>query len=280
MEAQRLAVKLPVVRRVKFTSKLEVEGRDLNFEEGQTVLLDIVSCPRSFGLFHSLHDLLTHLSQFEASKDKDKFGKKAKDIQLDYESSDYLPYVSSLSAGLGPINGRSLVAPSLAAMIKVMAQMRNLRRAHHTQGRLKRINIDQGYESYASYMAPMRVEELRRKKKEKPAPRPDLDTYVTPEWDEMIPFPSTWKVRFDGYGATEPKFFDDFAIHQKEPDQLRYQPNGPSHVGGTFAEQICICNVAGIECQCKEGKAEAKGEAGKTEVLKSIMGSQHAGCGW
>ena len=35
-------------------------------------------------------------------------------------------------------------------MIKVLAQMKHLRRGHDTQGRLKKINIDQTYEGYAN----------------------------------------------------------------------------------------------------------------------------------
>ena len=84
-------------------------------------------------------------------------------------------------------------------MIKVLAQTKNLRRGHHTQGKLKKISLDQSSEGYANFMAPMRVEEIRRKAKINRREdifndgilKPQTDTYLTAEWDEMIPFPTS-----------------------------------------------------------------------------------------
>jgi hypothetical protein len=95
---------------------------------------------------------------------------------------------------------------SLTAMIKAVAQMKNLRRGHDTQGRLKRIKLDSSSEGYSNFMAPLRMkmveadaEYARNHSKGKEANRvftPDIlkprtDTYLTPEWDEFVPFPTS-----------------------------------------------------------------------------------------
>ena len=103
-------------------------------------------------------------------------------------------------------------------MIKVLGQMRNLRRGHDSQGQLKKIEVDQSYEGYSSFMAPQRMEQIlrdvmnERQRETKPTDtaemtdrkrqaedmqidrrvlKPRTDTYLTPEWDEMIPFPTS-----------------------------------------------------------------------------------------
>ena len=48
-------------------------------------------------------------------------------------------------------------------MIKVLGQLKNLRRSHDTQGKLKRIRVDQTSEGYANFMALMR--DIRREAK-------------------------------------------------------------------------------------------------------------------
>lgn len=62
-------------------------------------------------------------------------------------------------------NARKSAVLGLTAMIKVLAQLKNSRRSHDTQGKLKRFRIDQTSEGYANFMAPMRVEEIRREAK-------------------------------------------------------------------------------------------------------------------
>ena len=99
-------------------------------------------------------------------------------------------------------NAKETAILGLTAMIKVLAQMKNLRRGHDTQGRLKKINIDQTYEGYANFMAPDRMEKIRwevekanskagNKVFDERILRPRTETYLTPEWDEMIPFPTS-----------------------------------------------------------------------------------------
>lgn len=94
----------------------------------------------------------------------------------------------------------------LTAMIKAVAQMKNLRRGHDTQGCLKRIKLDSSSEGYSNFMAPLRMkmveadaEYARKHSKVKEADkvftpdilRPRTDTYLTPEWDEFVPFPTS-----------------------------------------------------------------------------------------
>lgn len=89
-----------------------------------------------------------------------------------------------------------------------------------------------------------------------------------------------WKVRFDGYGPSD--YFSDPEMLQKKPlpDDFApfYQPRGPSHSGGSFADTICVCNMEGRVCLCKEGKTEAAA-AGKDEVKTLTVDVKTGGCG-
>ena len=146
----------------------------------------------------------------------------------------HLNYVSSLSAGIVHFNPKDISLHGLTAMIKAVAQMRNLRRGHTSQGQVKKIQIDQTYEGYANFMAkermqmiasdvkqaPSRLQYLRDSKKSNMSTeesesydakeklleqqiedaskvfsteilKPKADTYLTAEWDEMVPFPTS-----------------------------------------------------------------------------------------
>jgi hypothetical protein len=147
-------------------------------------------------------------------------------------------------------------------MVKFIAQMKNPRRGHDAQGRLKRVRIDPTTEGYFNFMAPMRVRSIEEKVKQLPDDdknkkiftddilKPDTDIYLTPTWDEMVPFPMTWKIRFDGFGKSDYDNgdipFGKLRSTQELPDDAPpfYQPQGPSHVGGTFAGVVCICAAA------------------------------------
>lgn len=123
-------------------------------------------------------------------------------------------------------NPKEIAVVGLTAMIKVLAQMKNLRRGHDAQGHLKRVKIDQTYEGYANFMAPMRRQKIRedveKAKTEKAKAynakastttspdrgsrketgdleniftdgvlKPETETFLTPEWDEFVPFPTS-----------------------------------------------------------------------------------------
>ncbi len=142
---------------------------------------------------------------------------KEKDLEM--PEADYLAYSSSLSGGQVHFNARKSAVLGLTAMIKLLGQLKNLRRGHDSQGKLKRIRVDQTAEGYANFMAPMRVEEIRREAKRPKTDKvntrtqtdtyqatawetkkdifnddvlkPQTDTYLSAEWDEMIPFPTS-----------------------------------------------------------------------------------------
>ena len=149
----------------------------------------------------------------------------------------HLNYLSSLSEATIHFNPKDIAVHGLTAMLKVMAQMKDLRRGHTSQGLVKKIEIDQTYEGYANFMAPGRMEmiaydvktaaskleafEDALKKDEEPAKsmgedkkkahlellkrrvedapkvfdkdvlKPKANTFLTAEWDEMIPFPTS-----------------------------------------------------------------------------------------
>ena len=141
-------------------------------------------------------------------------------------------------------NAKETVILGLTAMIKVLAQMKNLRRGHDTQGRLKKINIDQTYGGYANFMAPDRMEKIRCEVKEANSKagnnvfderilKPRTETYLMPEWDEMIPFPTDKSFR-SPRDLVRYKSADDNAPHSVESplqrlrdQRLRLQP--PHH---------------------------------------------------
>ncbi len=155
---------------------------------------------------------LTTTAQHRAMEDKSNINSE----------QDYLTYGSSLSQGFVHFNPKETAVLGLTAMIKVLAQMKNLRRGHDAQGRLKKINIDSTYEGYANFMAPMRMKKIayeveQAKKEAKDAEKkakktdmeakkraddlakvfdtrilkPSTETFLTPEWDEMVPFPTS-----------------------------------------------------------------------------------------
>ncbi|KAL9631091.1 MAG: hypothetical protein Q9204_004393, partial [Flavoplaca sp. TL-2023a] len=233
------------------------KGRDISVDKGQTIICDIYAAMAAL------------------SEDQLK------------NTSDYchLNYVSSLSTGLVHFNPKDIALHGLTSMIKVVAQMKNLRRGHTSQGEIKKIEIDQTYEGYANFMAPGRMQMIasdvklaetrldnfmrssrekvsgmsKEEKKEYDAEKvllgrqvedsknvfskdilkPKADTYLTAEWDEMVPFPTTWKIRFDGYGPSD--YGGDtlpFLRPDPQPDSIPpwYQPQGTSHYGGTFGD--------------------------------------------
>lgn len=88
-------------------------------------------------------------------------------------------------------------------MIKIFAQMRDARRGHDAQGRVKKIKLDASAEGYTNYMAPMRIQRISKQVEMLNDPKksneiytdkvlqPATETYLTAEWDEMVPFPNS-----------------------------------------------------------------------------------------
>ena len=153
------------------------------------------------------------------------------------EKYGHLNYTSSLSQSVVHFNPKDIAVHGLTAMIKTMAQMKNLRRSHTFQGTVKKVAIDQTYEGYANFMAPGRMQSIAydaknakaaldqfnqaEAKNSEPAKsmspddrqahkallqqrikdagkvftndvlRPAADTYLSAEWDEFLPFPTS-----------------------------------------------------------------------------------------
>lgn len=156
-------------------------------------------------------------------------------------------------------------------MVKFIAEMKNPRRGHDAQGRLKRVHLDWTAEGYSNFMAPMRMdwiaEQVKRLPKNHPNKdvftdsvlRPETDTYLTPNWDEMVPFPMTWKIRFDGFGESDyrskgiPSHPYGSLATPRLPDDAPpwYQPRGASHFGGAFGEgDMQVLNAARFSTGC------------------------------
>ncbi|KAI1329875.1 heme peroxidase-domain-containing protein [Xylariaceae sp. FL0255] len=240
LKAQKTSVKLPIIRKAVETCTIKFNDTSLQVQKGQTVILNI----------------------YQAEQHSRQHATPEHEHYLSYQST----FTDRLSA---PYHPKHVSVLSLTVMIKVVAQMKNLRRAHHSQGKLKKIRIDSSYEGYSNYMAPMRMDKIRHDVQTEKARledertksdadtktidtrlgelhalftekilRPVADTYLTAEWDEMIPFPTTWKVRFDGFGVS--KYGGDNHLTQQDdpmPDDQPpwYQPDGPSSDGGSFA---------------------------------------------
>jgi hypothetical protein len=229
--------------------------------------------------------------------------------------ADFVDHKSSVTEQFADYDPKHLAAMSVTAMIKTVAQMKNARRGHDAQGRVKKVNLDSSAEGYSNFMAPMRITRISNQVKTikentdaiytDDILRPATDTYLTAEWDEFVPFPNTWKIRFDGFGKSDYSGGSSSGSKDKGKDKdkkkhpfglLRqakidadalaappfYQPQGASHFGGSFADVACVCTTSGKECQCRE-KAKTK-DVDKDEVLKAklpaeLEASISTGCG-
>ena len=180
---------------------------------------------------------------------------------------------------------------ALTSMVVFVAQMRNPRRGHDAQGRVKRVKLDSSAEGYSNFMAPMRVKRIAADAEKSTDPelkkiytkeilKPATDTYLTAEWDEMIPFPTTWKIRFDGFGKSD--YSQDGKPAQKLfqpalPDDAPpfYQPQGASHVGGSFADVVCICATPDSKCTCfKKSDTAGNREADNSSRIPNAAKSE------
>ncbi|KAF4445770.1 heme peroxidase [Fusarium austroafricanum] len=270
LKVQRWSVRLPVIRKASQDTSIQAFNRDTERSEkikvpkGTTVVCDINKAEQK--------------NNHEAADERNE-----------------LNYCSSFAEAFSEYHPKHVAATGLVTMIKVLAQLKNLRRGHDTQGVSKKVSIEQSSVGYANYMAPMRLKEIELKvneaKKNKDLTSEQLEaifpsevrkpataTYLTPEWDEMVPFPTTWKMRFDGYGisdysANNGEVFKVFKV----PDDIQpfYQPNGPSHIGGSFATPVCVCHGTWKSGQAKEHVHDENEEPGAHELL-AACGHHHA----
>ncbi|KAF7560121.1 hypothetical protein G7046_g4030 [Stylonectria norvegica] len=256
LKAQRESVRLPIIRRAVQEHTIENEAGEAIFtvKEGQTVICDLHAA-----------------AQNEANTATDE--------------TDYLAYRSSFTEKFASYHPKHTAAMGLTAMVKVLAQMKNLRRGHDAQGKVKRVNIDASYEGYSNYMAPMRMKQIEidvkhaledahakgdakaeadlKKLFNTKVMKPTTHTYLTPEWDEMIPFPTTWKLRFDGFGTSDYGGTGYPMLLQQNflPDDMPpwYQPKGISHTGGSFATPIADTQNEEAKNACPVTHSAAQG---------------------
>ncbi|KAK8017843.1 hypothetical protein PG993_014169 [Apiospora rasikravindrae] len=241
-------VRLPIVRKAIETDDYHFEGaKPVKIEKGDIVILNLSKA----------------IAKAEEAK-----------TQSDAANVEFLTSQLSIADKYGVFSPRRFATLSLTSMIRFVAQMKNPRRGHDAQGRLKRIPLDSTCEGYAHFMAPERVAWIRQQVRglkgagkiwNDDVLQPKTDTYLTPTWDEFVPFPMTWKIRFDGFGESDYRLnghpFGRVTTAPALPDFCPpwYQPQGPSTVGGAFAPVVCICAEA-------KSKLKAEVEAGtKTE---------------
>lgn len=185
---------------------------------------------------------------------------------------DFLASRSNFAQKFGSYNPRRLGVLALTSMVKLIALMQNPRRGHDAQGKLKKIHLGWTAEGYSNFMAPMRMDRIAEQVRHisgsdkdkgiftEDVLKPETDTYLTPSWDEMVPFPMTWKIRFDGFGKSD--YGTDYARIKSPyvPDFAPpwYQPQGASHTGGSWADVACICASAGKKCFCADPSTKSQ----------------------
>ncbi|KAF5587632.1 linoleate diol synthase [Fusarium subglutinans] len=259
----RITVRQPIIRKANqdgtYTFSASVnKGKKVTITKGQAVILDLAKAGEEEGVKGNAEKQQLLMSQLSIA---DKFGVFAP---------------------------RRFATISLTSMIKFVAQMKNPRRGHDAQGKLKKINLDSTPEGYANYMAPGRVSWIQQQAKKLESPgevkdivtdgilRPQTDTYLTPTWDEFVPFPMTWKIRFDGFGESDYKVgTNDYGRVKTMPTLPDfcppwYQPQGPSTVGGAFASTVCICADEGAG----KGEVDEKGEKVYKKGCPCVGGSK------
>jgi hypothetical protein len=142
-------------------------------------------------------------NQWKQFKANQAIYKVAADAGKKPDESDFIAYKFGITDGFADYHPKQIANVGVTAMMKIFAQMRNVRRGHHVQGRLKRVKLDASAEGYTNYMAPMRIQRIQKQVEmlgdetlaqeiyTKDLLKPETDTYLTAEWDEMVPFPNS-----------------------------------------------------------------------------------------
>ncbi|KAI1179312.1 heme peroxidase [Nemania sp. FL0916] len=262
-------VRLPIIRKARETCNIKTRSGEWSFSKGEIVYLDIL----------------------QANKDGIKANRGVPFRPLAVHSSVLVDFTA--------YHPQHLSDYTVATMIRLVAQMRNPRRGHDTQGFVKKVRLDDTSEGYANFMAPMRLRHIASQVLAHPDHkdakgvwskdilRPGSDTYLTPTWDEMVPFPTTWKLRFDGFGKSDYSSPDGHPFGRLAvptlPDDAPpfYQPQGLSHFGGTFA--TCQCSAGTCECSKKhdeQGMEDGDGNSAPPKDIAAMMPTLSTGCGY
>jgi len=167
LEAQRLAVHVPLVRQIPNDATVtaaEVEIDDnkppttRKFERGEMLLLQVVGSSCSV----SVNPPLTP-QQDKAQQNPKLFPKPTAFVQQRREDTDesgeYIIYGRKKGA---PFTAKHLTIIAITALIKQAAKLKSLRRAHDTEGRLNKAKTPDG-----------------------------VQRYLTQEFDQLVPFPTS-----------------------------------------------------------------------------------------
>jgi hypothetical protein len=255
------------VIRVALTDYTDKNGDNFTVKEGEKVILDV----------------------FKAN---DAVYKAAEKAGIEPKEEDFVGHKFGATDSFADYQPKHIADVGVTAMIKVFAQMKNARRGNDTQGRVKRVRLDASAEGYTNYMAPMRIQRISKQvellddgKSAKEIYthkllKPETETFLTAQWDEMVPFPNTWKIRFDGFGPSDydgdvngvPQKFGKLREPEIADDRPPYyQPRGASHTGGTFADVACTCSTP-----AHNAKAMVPAKAVKPTEQQPILSN---GCG-
>ncbi|KAK7965797.1 uncharacterized protein PG986_000074 [Apiospora aurea] len=276
-------VELPIVRKAIKTADYQFgwakPGNPVKIEKGDVVVLNLSKAIAK--------------AQGDEAKTQSIAAKKKSDA----DEVEFLTSQLSIADKYGVFSPRRFATLSLTSMIRFVAQMRNPRRGHDAQGRLKRVPLDSTSEGYAHFMAPGRVDWIQQQVRSledggdeiwtDEVLQPRADTYLTPTWDEFVPYPMTWKIRFDGFGKSEYGVpgghpFGRVTTAPALPDFCPpwYQPQGPSTVGGAFATVGCVCAEAEAKLKADaEGKEDGEkgGESALLPLLPTRFGEDDGG---
>ncbi|MCJ1402641.1 hypothetical protein MMC11_005861 [Xylographa trunciseda] len=151
LEAQRLVGRVPLVRQV---ADDVTELPKIKTSDG----LDEVEIQKGTVLLVDTHEAQQNMTYF---KDPKTFNPNRK-------PEEYLIYGRNPDS---PFTAKDLTIIAITALIKEMAKLDTLRRAHNTEGRINKAKTPDG-----------------------------VERYLTQEFDRLVPFPTTWQLRHNGEG--------------------------------------------------------------------------------
>ena len=107
-------------------------------------------------------------------------------LDLSHKPEDYLVY------GRAPgskFDAKQLTVIAITGLVKHAATLKNLREAHDTKGQVQ------------TALVPQTEVDGKVPEGGKPDVRDSYRRrYLTTRWDQLVPFPTTWNLRFDGVG--------------------------------------------------------------------------------
>ncbi|KAL8990819.1 MAG: hypothetical protein Q9169_008029 [Polycauliona sp. 2 TL-2023] len=307
LEAQRRSVRLPFIRKViKDGVIIKPEeadkGRNISVEKGQTIICDIYAAMAALTdkqLQESDFCHLNYISSLSAGlvhfNPKDialhgltamiKCAAQMKNLRRGHTSQGEIKKISIDQTYEGYAN---FMAPGRMQMIASDVKLAETRLDYlltHPEDTSK-MTKEKKMESETKFKADKlllerQIEDAKDVFSEDIL-KPKADTYLTAEWDEMVPFPTTWKVRFDGYGPsnyggdTLPLLRPD-----PQPDSIPpwYQPQGASHYGGTFGD-VPVTTPAdltgvktggcGVPVPCLHSAPEGTGNAVNRRIMNLV----------